>query len=89
MSTQEWKPNREREALSAGFADLRWREFMKMFQEKRMIPMKQWLAERAQECGLTPDGVWWRLRHGKYPQMKLKRKNKRVVFVVDEMRVSP
>ena len=58
-------------------------------EEANAMPMKQWLAERAQETGLTSDGVWWRLKHGKYPQVKLKRKNKRVVFVVEEMRISP
>jgi len=45
--------------------------------------MKQWVAERALEDGVTTQAIWDRLKVGKYPKLKLKRKNKRVVFVVN------
>ena len=47
------------------------------------MPMKQWVAERALEDGVTTQAIWDRLKAGKYPKLKLKRKNKRVVFVVN------
>jgi len=50
-----------------------------------MIPFKQWRAEEAMRLGISVNTVSSRLyRDGKYPHLKLKRKNKRVVFVVNK-----
>lgn len=48
------------------------------------LPMKQWLAEEAKRHDVSPAAIWRRLKvHPKkyYPNLKLRRVNKRVVFV--------
>lgn len=48
------------------------------------IPLKQWRAEEAERCGIGQNAVDRRMAAGKYPNLKLRRVNKRVVFVVME-----
>lgn len=45
------------------------------------IPLKQWLYEESERCGVTPHSVFCRLQRGKYQRVKLHRVNARVVFV--------
>jgi hypothetical protein len=50
------------------------------------VPLKQWCAEEAQRSGVMPITIYHRIYRGLYPQLPLKRINKRVVFVeVDKM----
>jgi hypothetical protein len=54
------------------------------------MALKQWLIERSQQEGVTPNAIYKRIRAGKYPKLKLKSKNPRVVFVLNAtMRISP
>ena len=45
------------------------------------IPLKQWIQERATIEGVSRHAIYWRLCCGKYLALKLRRVNKRVVFV--------
>lgn len=45
------------------------------------IPLKQWLFEQAKRESRQPDSVYYRLTQGRYPSLKLRRVNRRVVFV--------
>lgn len=45
------------------------------------VPLKQWCAEEALRLGITPNGVYERMRRGKYPAIAVRRVNKRVVLV--------
>jgi hypothetical protein len=45
------------------------------------IPLKQWCAEEAERCDVTPSAIYLRLMRGKYPNVQLIRRNQRVVFV--------
>ena len=47
------------------------------------IPMKQWRAEEAIHSCVTDTAIAHRLKRGWYPNLKLRRVNKRVVFVTD------
>ncbi len=48
------------------------------------IPLKQWIAEQAQRQNLTARAVQARFNRGKYPHLKLRRVNQRVVFVQNQ-----
>jgi hypothetical protein len=56
-------------------------EFMKP--PAMMIPLKQWAYEEAQRIGKSDRTVWYLLKHGGYPHIKLKRVNARVIFVLN------
>ena len=45
------------------------------------VPMKQWRMTEAERLGLSETGVDYRLRSGKYPNLNVRRVNKRVVWV--------
>ena len=45
------------------------------------IPIKQWFVEEAERGGHTRDTVKGRYYRGKYPALRLRRTNKRVVVV--------
>ena len=45
------------------------------------IHLKQWLLEEAERKGISTKAVWYRLNRGKYPDVTVRRVNKRVVFV--------
>lgn len=45
------------------------------------IPIKQWRAEEALRRGVTDSMISKRLKDGKYPDLKVRRVNSRVVFV--------
>lgn len=45
------------------------------------IPMKQWRMEQAEREGCCENNIALRLARGKYPDLKIRRVNKRVVFV--------
>lgn len=45
------------------------------------MPMKQWRVLQAELTGLSPITIAMRLRRGKYPDLKIRRVNKRVVYV--------
>jgi hypothetical protein len=45
------------------------------------IPLKQWCAEEAILDGVQPITIFHRLQRGWYPNLPLKRINKRVVLV--------
>jgi len=44
-------------------------------------PLKQWLAEKAIQDGVTPNAIWHRLYRGVYPTARLRRVNARVIYV--------
>ena len=50
------------------------------------IPLKQWIAEEAQRKSLSEDAIHQRKQRGLYPDLKLRRVNKRVIFVTVESR---
>ena len=51
------------------------------------IPLKQWCAEDAIRDGcVTESAVWQRVKKGKYPMLKLRKVNKRVVWVQQDAR---
>jgi hypothetical protein len=50
-------------------------------QRPNEIPFKQWRAEQAAREHVHENSIWYRLKAGKYPQLKLRKVNKRVVFV--------
>ena len=45
------------------------------------IQLKSWLAAQAESRGVTAPAIWMQIARGKYPKLKLRRVNKRVVFV--------
>ncbi len=45
------------------------------------LPMKEWVAREAERLGKKPAAVIMRLARGKYPGLKIRRVNSRVVFV--------
>ena len=45
------------------------------------VQLKVWLQTEAARCGITESGVFQRLKRGKYPEVKVRRVNARVVFV--------
>ena len=45
------------------------------------IPMKQWRREEAKRQFVSESSIAMRLNRGKYPGMRLRRENSRVVFV--------
>jgi hypothetical protein len=47
----------------------------------KLKPMKQWRHEEAIREGVTDCAIANRLRRGKYPNLKIKRVNARVVYV--------
>lgn len=47
----------------------------------REIPMKQWRLEEARRANVCDTAIAHRLRAGKYPALKIRRVNRRVVFV--------
>jgi len=48
---------------------------------KKWIPMKRWRMEEARKEGVCDIAIAMRLTRGKYPDLKIRRHNKRVVFV--------
>lgn len=48
----------------------------------REIPLKQWIAEEAARANRSPRWVFQRFSAGLYPNLTIRRVNKRVVFVV-------
>lgn len=53
------------------------------------IPLKAWLMDEAQRCHVSPAAIEIRLRRGKYPELKLRYQNSRVVFVVQPQKKEP
>jgi len=47
------------------------------------IPFKQWIYEKAIRTRRTPEAVYMRVYRGKYPHLKLRRVNQRVIFVTN------
>ena len=45
------------------------------------MPLKCWLNEEAIRCGVCPQAIYNRVQRGNYPDLVLRRVNKRVVFV--------
>lgn len=45
------------------------------------IQLKAWVIEEAMRAGLKPRAVYQRVSTGKYPNLKLRRENRRVIFV--------
>jgi hypothetical protein len=45
------------------------------------IPMKQWRMEQAEREGCCENNICRKLSKGAYPNLKIRRVNKRVVFV--------
>lgn len=50
-------------------------------QRKGEIPMKQWRFREAAGNSVSPSSIANRLMRGKYPDLKIRRVNKRVVYV--------
>lgn len=50
------------------------------------IPYKQWAMEQAEKQGVTVDAIQWRVKHGKYPGLKLRRVNGRVIYVRNDQK---
>lgn len=48
------------------------------------LPLKQWCAEEAIREGVSEAAISNRLYRGGYPHLKLRRVNKRIVFVSDD-----
>lgn len=48
------------------------------------IPLKQWVADEAEREGVGVSAIYERMSKGKYPNLKRRYKNKRVVFVVND-----
>lgn len=46
------------------------------------IPLKQWVYEQADKDNVSDRAIWQRIARGKYPHLRLRRVNKRVIFVV-------
>lgn len=47
------------------------------------ISLKRWLADESARCGISPAGVRSRYYHQrKYRKLRIRRVNKRVVFVI-------
>jgi hypothetical protein len=44
-------------------------------------PLKQWVAEKAIQDGVTPHAIYQRLRKGVYPTVRLRHINARVIYV--------
>ena len=53
------------------------------------IPLKQWIVEEAIRRELTLTAIRSRLARGKYPHLKLRRVNQRVVFVSKQANGDP
>ena len=49
--------------------------------EQGEIYMKQWRLTEMERTGLSIGGVYRRLANGKYPQVRVRKVNPRVVFV--------
>lgn len=47
----------------------------------REIPLKAWIIEQAEHERQHIRAVWMRYYRGKYPGLKLRRVNRRVIFV--------
>lgn len=45
------------------------------------VSMKEWMISESQRLGIKPNGVYMRLMRGWYPDLKIRRVNKRVAFV--------
>lgn len=45
------------------------------------MPFKRWIEERAKEAGISYLAYWYRLDRGMVPRPKMRRVNKRVIFV--------
>ncbi len=45
------------------------------------MSMKQWRYQEALRCGVSPDAIAYRVSSGKYPGLKVRRVNDRVVMV--------
>ena len=49
-------------------------------------PLKCWLADKAEAAGITPQGIWERIwTYKTMPAPKLRRVNRRVIFVVENL----
>lgn len=46
------------------------------------IPFKRWRYEEGDRLGLKAQSIFMRVQRGHYPYLRLRRVNKRVVFVV-------
>jgi hypothetical protein len=49
-----------------------------------MKTLKEWMTERGIEAGITSNAVFAQMRRGARPWPKMKRKNARVIYVIDE-----
>lgn len=45
------------------------------------IPLKEWCYEQGVANGVTPHAIYYRWIRGKYPGLKVRRVNQRVVYV--------
>ena len=45
------------------------------------ISLKQWVHDEAERTGLKPASIYNRLNKGKYPGLKLRKVNKRIIWV--------
>ena len=49
------------------------------------IPMKQWVHAEALREGVRPNAIYNRISRGLYPNMAVRRVNKRVIFVSEKL----
>lgn len=54
-----------------------------------MIPLKQFCAEEAHRAQSSLNAIYLRIRAGRYPGIILYRKNRNVVFVLNQPSYSP
>lgn len=46
------------------------------------VPFKEWITAEAKRAGVTASAIYNRISRGEYPDLKLRRVNRRVVFVI-------
>lgn len=46
--------------------------------------LKEFVIEESVRCGKTANTIYCRILYGRYPNLKLERKNQRVVFVLNQ-----
>jgi hypothetical protein len=49
--------------------------------KNKEIPFKQWRHEEAERIGVSPEAMYYLIRRGDYPRLKMRQINKRVIFI--------
>lgn len=47
----------------------------------KLVDFKKWKMDEAERCGVTTNAIEARFVRGKYPSLKVVRKNRRIMFV--------